>query len=109
VGWGTVSFDGGHVYNYFLMTRGENLTGFYNSGYYSNSQVDAIGLEALKEMNPKKRSQLLQEGFRIAHEEDVFVIPLFSQELIILTSNKVNIIPRADERIIIKDITFLKI
>jgi peptide/nickel transport system substrate-binding protein len=107
VGWGTVSSDGGDVYNSFLMSRTENLTGFYNSGYYSNPKVDAIGLEVSIEMNSKKRSELLQEGFRIAHLDDIFVIPLFSQELLILTSNNIDIIPRADERIIIKDIKFL--
>ncbi len=107
VGWGTVSSDGGDVYNSFLMSRAENLTGFYNSGYYSNPKVDAFGLEASIEMNSKKRSELLQEGFRIAHLDDVFVIPLFSQELLILTSNNIDFTPRADERIIIKDIKFL--
>ena len=107
IGWGTPSFDGGNIYNNFLMSRAENRTGFYNSGYYSNPEVDVIGLEASKEMNPNKRLDLLQEGFRIAHVDDVFVIPLFSQELIILSSNDVNITPRADERFIVKDITFL--
>jgi peptide/nickel transport system substrate-binding protein len=107
IGWGTPSFDGGDIYNKFLMSRAENLTGFYNSGYYSNPEVDAIGLEALKEMNQNRRLDLLQEGFRIAHLDDVFVIPLFTQELIILSSNNVNINPRADERFIVKDITFV--
>jgi peptide/nickel transport system substrate-binding protein len=107
IGWGTVSFDGGDVYKRFVMSRTENVSGFYNSGYYSNPEVDAIGLEASKEMNPNKRSDLLQEGFRIAHVDDVFVIPLFSQELIILTSNKININPRGDERFVIKDIRIL--
>jgi peptide/nickel transport system substrate-binding protein len=106
VGWGTVSIDGGFVYDLFIRTFGENILGYYNSGHYSNSKVDSIGIEASSEMNPTFRINLLQEGFKIAHVDDIFTIPLFSQELLILT-NDIVMIPRADLRFIAKDITFL--
>jgi peptide/nickel transport system substrate-binding protein len=98
VGWGTVSFDGGFVYDLFIRTKGENLIGYYNSGHYSNKEVDEIGINASTEMNPTFRNKLLQDGFKIAHTKDIFTIPLFSQELLILTSNNINMTPRADLR-----------
>jgi peptide/nickel transport system substrate-binding protein len=107
VGWGTVSFDGGFVYDLFLRTEGENLTGYYNSGHYSNKRVDELGNEASTEMNPTFRMKKLQEGYKIAHDQDFFVIPLFSQELIILTSIDIKITPRADLRFIVKDIEMI--
>jgi hypothetical protein len=55
-------------------------------------------------MDSEKRLRLLQQGFRIALVDDVMVIPLFSQELLILTANDIDLIPRADLRIVVKDI-----
>lgn len=104
VGWGTVSLDGGFVYDLFIRTVGENLLGYYNSGYYSNQKVDEIGIQASTEMNSLLRKNLLQEGFRIALSEDIFTVPLFSQELLILTSNEVDMKPRADLRFIASEI-----
>jgi hypothetical protein len=37
-------------------------------------------------MNPQKRLPMLQEGFQIALVDDVVFVPLFSQELLILTA-----------------------
>ena len=107
VGWSPASFDGGFVYDLFIRTIGENIIGFYNSGHYSNLKVDELGIQASTEMNPTFRSKLLQEGFKIALEEDVFSIPLFSQELLILTSNDIILSPRADSRFLASDIDIL--
>jgi peptide/nickel transport system substrate-binding protein len=106
VGWGTISVDGGVVYDYFIKTEGENLTGFYNSGHYTNPEVDRIGEEASVVMDPKKRLKLLQDGFRIAIVDDVIVVPLFSQELFVLTADYVEMQPRADSKIVVEDIRF---
>ena len=106
VGWGTISVDGGVVYDYFIRTEGENLTGFYNSGHYSNPEVDRIGEEASVEMDPEKKLKLLQEGFRIAIVDDVIVVPLFSQELFVFAADYVEMQPRADLKIVVEDIRF---
>lgn len=107
VGWGTVSFDGGYIYDLFIRTEGENILGFYNSGHYSNTRVDEIGFEASTEMNSFFRTKLLQEGFRIAISEDICVIPLFSQELLILTSKEIIMEPRADLRFNVKELDII--
>jgi peptide/nickel transport system substrate-binding protein len=106
VGWGTVSVDGGYVYNQFLMTEGTNGTGFLNSGHYSNPEVDQIGKKAESEMNTGIRLEFLKAGFYKALVEDVMLVPLFSQNLFILTTTNINIPLRADLRMVLKDITF---
>jgi peptide/nickel transport system substrate-binding protein len=106
VGWGTISADGGSMYDYFIRTIGENL-GALNSGYYSNAEVDRLGVAASQEMDVPTRLQLLQEGFRIALVDDVMVVPLFSQELLALTTKNIGLEPRADLRSIVKDIRIL--
>ena len=106
VGWGTISVDGGWAYDLFIRSVGGNL-GMLNSGYYSNAEVDRLGTAASHEMDAETRLQLLQEGFRIALVDDVAVIPLFSQELFVLTATDVYMIPRADLRVVVKDIKFI--
>jgi peptide/nickel transport system substrate-binding protein len=105
-GWGAISVDGGWFYDLFLRTEGEYL-GFYNSGHYSNPEVDQLGAAASHEMDPETRLQLLQEGFRIAFVDDVMLVPLFSQELLALTAKDIQLPPRADLRSVVKDITIL--
>jgi peptide/nickel transport system substrate-binding protein len=105
VGWGTISVDGGWAYDLFIRSVGENL-GSLNCGYYSNAEVDRLGIAASHEMDAQKRLRLLQEGFRIAMVDDIVVVPLFSQELFILTAKNIDFKPLADLRIIVKDIGF---
>ena len=105
-GWGAISVDGGWFYDLFLRTEAEYL-GFYNSGHYSNPEIDQLGATASHEMDPETRLQLLQEGFRIAFVDDVMLIPLFSQELLALTAKDIQLPPRADLRSVVKDITIL--
>lgn len=105
VGWGTISVDGGLFYDLFIRSVGENV-GALNSGYYSNPEVDQLGIVASQQMDPEDRLLLLQQGFRIALVEDVMVVPLFSQELLILTANDIDLTPRADLRFVVKDIRF---
>jgi len=105
VGNGIDSVDGGMEYDLFIRTIGDNL-GQLNSGYYSNSEVDRLGIAASQEMDAHLRKQELQEGFRIAMVDDIALIPLFSQELFSLTANNVIFPPRADLRMIVKDIKF---
>lgn len=105
IGWGTISADGGSMYDFFIRSIGDHL-GSLNSGHYSNAEVDRLGAAASQEMNSEERLRLLQEGFRIALVDDVMVVPLFSQELFTLTAKNIELKPRADLRSIVKDIRF---
>jgi peptide/nickel transport system substrate-binding protein len=106
IGWTYGMIDGGHIYPYYIMSEGERAQGYYNSGHYSNPQVDEIGFEMRYEMDTKKRNELIQEGFRIAFEEDVVFVPLVIQELIIITQDDLSLKTRADSKLIIKDVSF---
>ena len=106
VGWSFVSVDGGSIYNLILMTEDENITGYLNSGHYSNSMVDLLGKQAATEMNPRKRLELLQEGFHIALVDDVILVPLLSQNLFYFTTEEIVMEPRADLRLLFEDIAF---
>ena len=107
VGWGPMSVDGGFMYNRFLMSEGDYPTGYYNSGHYSNTTVDLLGVEAATEMNQRKRLGLLQEGFKIALSYDTILIPLFSQYLFFFASEEIKWKPRADLRIIFEDFSLI--
>ena len=85
----------------------DETNGYYNSGHYSNFEVDRLGLEASSEMNPMVRLKLLQDGFKIALVDDVIVIPLFSQELFVLTSDSVIMPLNPDMRLIVEDIKLI--
>jgi len=50
IGWGTISVDGGWVYDLFIRSVGENM-GQLNTGYYSNTEVDRLGIAASHEMD----------------------------------------------------------
>ena len=106
VGWGTVSVDGGVVYDYFIRTADGSHIGYYNSGHYSNLAVDLLGEKASVEMEPSIRLEYLQEGFKIAVEDDVIIVPLFSQELFLFSSDNVEIESRADLKIMLEKIYF---
>jgi peptide/nickel transport system substrate-binding protein len=106
IGYSVITIDGGSEYDYFLRSVSQN-TGQGNSGFYSNSEVDRLGIEASQEMVPLLRLRLLQEGFRIALVDDVAYVPLFAQKYTALTSNNVVFTPRSDLRLIIKDITHI--
>jgi len=104
-GWGEISMDGSGIYDLFIRSVGKS-SGTYNSGYYSNAEVDRLSIAASQEMNTWERLKMLQEGFQIALVDDVIVVPLFAQELFTLTATDVAFRPRADLRIIVKDISF---
>ena len=106
VGWGILSVDGGVVYDYFIITEGNNSLGYLNSGHYSNKTVDMLGENASVEMDSSKRQKFLKEGFKIALVDNVIVVPLFSQELFLFASNNVEIEPRADLKLKVEDIYF---
>ncbi len=106
VGYGMISVDGGWFYDLFIRSIGDS-GGTYNSGHYSNPEVDRLGDAASQEMNPEKRLQLLQQGFSIALVDDVMVVPLFSQELFMLTAKNIEVEPRADLRSVVKDIKLI--
>jgi len=106
IGYSIATVDGGSGYDYFIRSVSQN-TGQSNCGYYSNLEVDRIGIEASQEMDSLTRLQLLKEGFRIALVDDIAYVPLFAQKYTTLKANNVIFTPRGDLRLIIKFIQFV--
>ncbi|KYK34698.1 MAG: hypothetical protein AYK22_04880 [Thermoplasmatales archaeon SG8-52-3] len=95
IGWLTGSADGGEIFDFILRSVDEkNNTGMYNYGYFSNKEVDKIGLQIGSIMNPQDRLDLMQEGFRIAME-DVAWIPLYIPQSIFGYRDYIDWIPYA--------------
>ncbi|XPV77195.1 MAG: ABC transporter substrate-binding protein [Desulfovibrio sp.] len=90
IGWHPDSEDSSNYTEFLLMCpNAETGYGQYNSGQYCNAEVDQLILEAQKEVDPAKRSALLQKVERILHDEAAF-IPLHWQNLAWASRNNMN-------------------
>ena len=104
VGWLTGSADGGEIFDFILRSVNEsNNTGMYNYGYYSNPEVDSIGIRIGCTMNPQERLRLMHEGFKIAME-DVAWVPLYIPQSIYGCRDNIDWIPFPGMGFNIKDI-----
>jgi len=106
MGWLTGSTDGGEIFDFILRTVDEtNSTGLYNYGYYSNPEVDNIGIQVGSMMDSQKRLSLMQDGFMLAMN-DVAWVPLYIPQSIYGCRENINWIPYAGMGYNIADITF---
>jgi peptide/nickel transport system substrate-binding protein len=105
-GWLTGSGDGGEVFDYLLRTVNQDIgIGTYNSGCYSNPQVDSIGENISRILDPEDRLILMQEGFRIAMD-DIACIPIYIPKCIVAIADYVAWAPRHDSMIRVEEIGF---
>jgi peptide/nickel transport system substrate-binding protein len=74
--------------------------GQFNYGGYCNPKVDALADKILVESDIKKRDAMILEAFKMVHE-DAGIIPLHQQALVWGVSNKVDIVQRADNQILL--------
>jgi len=105
IGWQMESADAMEIFNDILRSVDEKKGyGTSNYGYYSNDEIDNIAEGINKEMNDKIRISLMQEGFKIAHQ-DVVYIPIFECRSSYAFCDYLNFTPRADSIITIDEIT----
>ena len=80
IGWHSDTEDSANFTEFLAMTPDEE-TGYgqYNSGNYSNAEVDQLVLDSAKETDPAKRAEMLQRVEQILHDEAAFV-PLHWQD-----------------------------
>jgi peptide/nickel transport system substrate-binding protein len=106
IGWLASTADGGEIFDYLLRTNDpENAVGSYNSGGYSNSEVDRVGEKISTLMDPEERLQLMQEGFALAMD-DVAWIPLLIPQEIFATQDYIDYTPRGDLSYKVEEIGF---
>ncbi|MFH1237314.1 MAG: ABC transporter substrate-binding protein [Candidatus Aenigmatarchaeota archaeon] len=105
LGWATDTADGGEIFDFLIRTVDDkNGVGGYNNGYYSNPDVDRLGVESSRTINPEARLSIMHEGFEIAME-DVAWIPLHTENLIYGTKSDLTWEPRSDVKIKLESIS----
>ena len=80
IGWHSDTEDSANFSEFLTMTP-DRETGYgqYNSGNYSNAEVDRLVLASAKETDNAKRAEMLQRVEQILHDEAAF-IPLHWQD-----------------------------
>ena len=80
IGWHSDTEDSANFSEFLTMTPDEE-TGYgqYNSGNYSNAEVDQLVLDSAKQTDAAKRAQMLQRVEQILYDEAAFV-PLHWQD-----------------------------
>jgi peptide/nickel transport system substrate-binding protein len=80
IGWHSDTEDSSNFTEFLLMTPDkESGYGQYNSGNYSNPEVDKLILDSQKETDENKRAAMLRKVERIVHDNAAFV-PLHWQD-----------------------------
>ncbi len=81
IGWHSDTEDSANFNEFLTMTPDPDTgRGQYNSGYYSNPEVDRLTIASLTETDPEKRAEMLQRVEEILYEEAAF-IPFHWQDL----------------------------
>lgn len=81
VGWSSDTGDSANYSEYLTMTQNkETGRGQYNSGFYSNPELDQLVDQANTEMDADKRSELLKKVSQIEYDDAAYV-PLHWQNL----------------------------
>lgn len=80
IGWHSDTEDSANFSEFLTMTPDpESGYGQYNSGNYSNPEIDRLVLASAKETNPTARAQMLQKVEKILYDDAAFV-PLHWQD-----------------------------
>jgi len=81
IGWHSDTEDSANFNEFLTMTpNADTGRGQYNSGNYSNEEVDSLTMASLTETDEQKRADMLQKVEQILYDEAAFV-PLHWQDL----------------------------
>ena len=98
LGWGVPTFDALYSLQSLVRSVGAQGDGNYNVGRYSNPRMDALVERIKKEVDPRVRSELIEQALLLSHQE-VSHIPLHNQVIPWAMKKTVNVTHRADNRI----------
>jgi peptide/nickel transport system substrate-binding protein len=97
LGWNAVTGEASSPLRALLMTtRHEQGTGGFNWGDYSNPRLDSLVDQALRTIDTKRRTSLLQQAVKIAMQDDA-LIPLYHTVTAWAMRRELQYAPRADE------------
>ncbi|KZY40747.1 nickel/dipeptide/oligopeptide ABC transporter substrate-binding protein [Roseovarius sp. HI0049] len=93
IGWHSDTEDSANFNEFLTMTpNADTGRGQYNSGNYSNEEVDRLTMASLTETDAQKRADMLQKVEQILYDDAAFV-PLHWQDLAWAARKGVNIEP----------------
>lgn len=93
IGWHSDTEDSANFNEFLTMTPDADTgRGQYNSGNYSNEEVDRLTMASLTETDEQKRADMLQKVEQILYDEAAFV-PLHWQDLAWAAREGVNLEP----------------
>ena len=98
LGWQAEDGDAEGFLNTFIHSGGE-----FNNGRYTNKEIDQLIDESQKEMDPKKRLQLLKSIMPLIHN-DVIGIPLFESSRVYAIQEDIEWEPRLDGLVMAKEV-----
>ncbi len=100
-GWGVPTFDANYTLEALIHSKGEGANGAFNYGKYSNPQVDKL-IDTIKtETDDAKRTAMIHEALAI-FAKDFGAIPLHDQIIPWAMKKNVNVLHRADNRLVIE-------
>lgn len=98
-GWGVPTFDAMYSLQSLIRSKGEGADGSYNLGDYENKEVDAL-IDAIKvETDVALRDAGIHKVLTI-HANEFGHIPLHDQVIPWAMGKKVNVVHRADNRLV---------
>jgi peptide/nickel transport system substrate-binding protein len=102
LGWTPGTFDSHNVLFDIQGCRdnAQSSRGESNLGNYCNKQHDELTDKILVEVNKEKRDQMIKEAYKIS-TDDYAYIPLHQQALAWGVSNKVTLVQRADNQVLL--------
>ncbi len=104
LGWGSPTGEAGYLLTNVLMTNNPDAgTGIFNSGRYSNADLDALVTEAMATLDDDAREAQLIEAIEMVDADTAF-IPLFMLINNWATRDTVTIDARRDERTLAIDV-----
>ncbi|ARP51991.1 binding-protein-dependent transport protein [Alcaligenes faecalis] len=98
-GWGVPTFDALYTLQSLMHSKGEGADGSFNFGGYENPEVDALIDQIKTETDTAKRDAAIHKVLEI-HAKEVGHIPLHDQIIPWAMAKKVNVIHRADNRML---------
>ena len=103
LGWTPASLDSHNVMHDIMGCRpdpADAARGETNLGGYCNKDFDALTDKVLVETDPAKRDQMIKQAFEIAMKDYAY-IPLHQQALAWGVSNKVKLVQRPDNQVLL--------
>lgn len=101
LGWGVPTLDALYSLQALIRAKGQGADGSFNYGGYNNPKVNDLIDKIKVEIDDAKRNQMIEEALMI-HAKEVGHIPLHDQIIPWAMKKNVNVLHRADNRLVVE-------